>query len=554
MKIKNILICISLLIILLNISCVFATQEIDTNDTLTADDTTINEVSDNVDLQGNVVSVESDLSNRLGSANDENLLSKDNHSQSDDSVLAAKNTVSTQLITPNRVVYVSNALNGYDYSVILKDKNGKVLSGKKVSFSFNGKTQTSTTDKSGWAKVKLIANAQGAYGIEVAFAGDSDYAAISQNATIKLVKENTKFIAPNRLFYVKDVADGYTYSAILKTKDGSPLANKKVLLTIGTKKQVVMTDGKGYANFNIKLDTPGTHVLNLKFAGTISCYNGADENRKMNLILIPTKLVAPNRIVSIYEVANGYTYPVILKDKDGSPLVNKKITITINGKKFTGKTDKTGWANIAVIATKDGSNDVDVTFEGDNYYRTVTEHRTIKLVDTGNPYGKKAKKVWINSDMGSDDMKNEVARLLRQNGWTVHVGDTDSNAHYVDYFKVTSDYQAYITLYNGFCAGTVREAYSSSIQNTLKQKGVTLVIMWDTRDWTNPQGMAPYRYGDFKGYNASRAWDDNFSVGDPSINDVDGYLRSNDAKYCAYPSAEGLVAQFLAGGYLAMHP
>lgn len=315
-----------------------------------------------------------------------------------------------------------------------------------------------------------------------------------------------------------------------------------------------MTDDKGYANFDVKLTKPGSYVMNLKFAGTISCYNNVTENRNFNLILIPTKLVAPNRIVSIYEVANGYTYPVILKDKDGSPLDNKKITITINGKKFTGKTDKTGWANIAVIATKDGNNDVDVTFEGDNYYSAVTEHRNIKLVDTGNPYGKKAKKVWINSDMGSDDMKNEVARLLRQNGWTVYVGATDSNAHYTDYFKVTSDYQAYITLYNGFCAGTVREAYSSSIQNTLKQKGVTLVIMWDTRDWTNPEGMAPYRYGDFTGYTAKKAWDDNFSVGDPRIDDVDAYLRSNNAKYCAYPSAEGLVAQFLAGGYLAMHP
>ena len=53
MKIKNIIICISLLIILLNISCVFATQEIDTNNTLMADDTAINEVSDNGELQGN---------------------------------------------------------------------------------------------------------------------------------------------------------------------------------------------------------------------------------------------------------------------------------------------------------------------------------------------------------------------------------------------------------------------------------------------------------------------------------------------------------------------
>ena len=106
-------------------------------------------------------------------------------------------------------------------------------------------------------------------------------------------------------------------------------------------------------------------------------------------------------------------------------------------------------------------------------------------------------------------------------------------------------------MYNGFCAGTVREAYSSSIQNVLKSKGVQLVIMWDTSDWTNPQGMAPYKYGDFTGYNAKRAWDDNFSVGDPSINNVGAWLKSNNAFYCANPTAQGLVDQFLAGGYFA---
>ena len=168
---------------------------------------------------------------------------------------------------------------------------------------------------------------------------------------------------------------------------------------------------------------------------------------------------------------------------------------------------------------------------------------------TSNPYGNKAKKIWINSDNGSGNMKNAVANLLKQKGWEVHNGRTCSNCHYEDYFNVSSDYQVYATMYNGFCAGTVREAYSSSIQNTLKKKGVVLVIMWDTSGWTNPQGMQPYRFGDFSGYNASRAWDDNFSSSDPSIKNVSQWLKNNNAIYCANPTADGIVEQFLAGGY-----
>ena len=167
----------------------------------------------------------------------------------------------------------------------------------------------------------------------------------------------------------------------------------------------------------------------------------------------------------------------------------------------------------------------------------------------GNPYGNKAKKIWINADNGSGSMKSAVANVLKNKGWDVHVGRTGSNVHYEDYFNVTNDYQCYATLYNGFCAGTIREAYSDSIQNTLKKKGVVLVVMWDTSGWTNPQGMQPYRNGDFSGYNAGRAWDDNFSSSDPSINNVAGWLKSKGAIYCASPTAEGIVDQFLKGGY-----
>ena len=172
---------------------------------------------------------------------------------------------------------------------------------------------------------------------------------------------------------------------------------------------------------------------------------------------------------------------------------------------------------------------------------------TSKTTTTSNPY--KNKKIWINADNGSCGMKNSIANLLKSKGWTVKNAGCCSNCHYSDYFNVTSDYGVYATLYNGFCAGTVREAYSSSIQNTLKKKGVQLVIMWDTSDWTNPQGMKPYRYGDFTGYNAGRAWDDNFSSSDPSIKNVSQWLKNNNAVYCCGPTADDIVKQFLAGGY-----
>ena len=153
-------------------------------------------------------------------------------------------------------------------------------------------------------------------------------------------------------------------------------------------------------------------------------------------------------------------------------------------------------------------------------------------------------KAWINADNGSNDMKMALAKVLTSRGWEVHVGETGSNVHYQDYFAVTADFDVYITLYNGFCAGTVREAYGPEIQAELQRKGVRLVIAWDSREWL--QKMRPYRYGNFRGYSARRAWDDNFSREDPSIPDVWGFLREHHAAYCVGPDAERMADQ-LAG-------
>lgn len=450
MKIKNKIVFISLiLLILLSITCVSATQEADVNDTLTASESNIDEVS--VSSDSEIQSAESNFTDsvKLSMSEDSQL----GYSADDASLEASKST--PQLYTANRALYVKDAAQGYNYLIILKDNNGKALSGKSLSVNFNGKNYTATTDARGWASVKIAANTAGMYNVNVTFKGDKNYNLISKNSTIGLVKEPVYFVAPNRVLY-------------------------------------------------------------------------------------------------IYEIYDGYTFPMIVKDKDGKTLANQIALVEFNGKRQAGYTDAKGWFYINITANNLGTFKVTLKSGENRYYRFATDSRTITIImNHNNPYGKKAKKVWINADMGSDDMKKAVADLLRKQGWTVYVGQTYSNAHYTDYFKVTSDYQVYITLYNGFCAGTIREAYSSSIQNTLKQKGVVLVVMWDTRDWTNPQGMKPYRYGDFTGYDAARAWDDNFSTSDPSINNVASWLKSKNALYCANPTASGLVSQFLAGGYFA---
>ena len=141
-----------------------------------------------------------------------------------------------------------------------------------------------------------------------------------------------------------------------------------------------------------------------------------------------------------------------------------------------------------------------------------------------NPF--KGKKIWINADSGSDTRKNQVANILKNKGYSVHVSGTGPGYHYSDYTNVPANY-VYITMYNGFCAGTIQEQYSSSILNKLKNKNVTMVVMIDTYYWT--EKMKPYRYGDFTGKKTKRAWDDNTVNNNPSHQRLTVIHADNDA-------------------------
>ena len=203
----------------------------------------------------------------------------------------------TSLITPDRVISVNDGVNGYEYQFILKDKNGTALAGKEVSVSFNDKIQTVTTDENGWGTATLKANEEGVYDVEVAYDGDSEYYGISKTATVKLVREKTAFVAPDRTVYVQQMSRGYTYSAILKDANGKVLANKKVLFIFNGKKQVTYTDEKGYATVKLTAVNAGTQTVTIKFAGD-RYYRETQTTRTIKIVRESTKLSVPDKVFS----------------------------------------------------------------------------------------------------------------------------------------------------------------------------------------------------------------------------------------------------------------
>jgi protocatechuate 3,4-dioxygenase beta subunit len=67
-----------------------------------------------------------------------------------------------------------------------KSSRGNPVSGRKVTFTVNGKTYSATTDSSGVAKANVSLTTKGTYTVTTKFAGDTTYGAVTKTSTLKL--------------------------------------------------------------------------------------------------------------------------------------------------------------------------------------------------------------------------------------------------------------------------------------------------------------------------------------------------------------------------------
>ena len=174
------------------------------------------------------------------------------------------------MITAINKAYIIN-YDGY-YSITLKDIQGKVLSGKKVSFTLNGKNiGSATTNANGVASIKLsakilkTANA-GKKNLVIKFIGDFNYNDASKTVRITINKEKTKIKAKKKIF--KRNKKVKKYSITLKNSKGKTVKNVKVTLKIKKKIFKAKTNKKGKATFKIKgLTKKGTFKSKIIFKG-----------------------------------------------------------------------------------------------------------------------------------------------------------------------------------------------------------------------------------------------------------------------------------------------
>lgn len=176
----------------------------------------------------------------------------------------------------------------------------------------------------------------------------------------------------------------------------------------------------------------------------------------------------------------------------------------------------------------------------------------------GNPFNNKDKKIIVSADRGGNSgFKNAIVKKLKADGWSVTDLGIGSDQHSASYRMLSSKYAVNLVIYNGMCAGTIKECYDGWLKGKHEKYGVTLVNMWDTSHWTskkgkhNKKGDWYHRNGDMSDYYLATAWDWNRGSS-PVIKDVEAYFKKYKVVYCCGTTPANAYKQFLAGGYAKM--
>lgn len=214
---------------------------------------------------------------------------------------------------------------GSKFTVTLKDSSNKAIKKTKVKMTIDGKTYTKTTDSKGKASL-TISLKSGKYTTTTTFDGTKTYEKKSVKNTIT-VKSTVK--CSDMTKYYKNKA---AYYSKFYDKKGKLLRETSIKFKLNGKTYTVQTSKKGVGKLAIDLK-PGTY--------SISSINSKTSETITKTITIKS-LIETNDLTMTE--GDGSKFSVKVLNSYGKASPNKKVTLKVNGKTYTPKSNANGIA------------------------------------------------------------------------------------------------------------------------------------------------------------------------------------------------------------------
>ena len=157
---------------------------------------------------------------------------------------------------------------------------------------------------------------------------------------------NYLIITGDSYLHAKNIAmfynDGNSYVLKLTDAKGNPIKNQIIQITIANKNYNIKTNDKGYAQLKIK-QKAGNYKITAEFKGN----NQYSSTKIINTLKILKSPITQNKNMEIYYLSGTFKVKIIKNNgKNAGP--GHKVQFTINGKTYTKKTNKEGYATIKI--------------------------------------------------------------------------------------------------------------------------------------------------------------------------------------------------------------
>ena len=260
-----------------------------------------------------------------------------------------------------------------DILITLTDGEGNPLSDFTVSVDLNG-VKNYTTDSNGQVKVSTKGLIPKTYTATISYAGNDLYNESSATAKVTINKINTKLTAAK----VTATYNVNKYLIItLKDASGNPLAKKKITVKVGSIAKNLTTNSSGKVAVLISKLVPKTYTASISFAGD-SYYNKSSAKATVVVKKATPKLTAKAKTFKVKVKTKNYA--ITLKNNKGAVMKSTKVTLKVNGKTYSAKTNSKGVATFKITnLKKKGTFTAVVTYAGSKYYNKVTKKPKITV-------------------------------------------------------------------------------------------------------------------------------------------------------------------------------
>ena len=259
---------------------------------------------------------------------------------------------------------------------ILNDQYGLRVSNQQLNITIDDIKQNRMTNEDGELNIEYILNHVGTHTVTVSYDGNELYNNCSTSTDINVEYITTKI----NLTVTNTTALNNTMILItiqLTDDNDNKLNNQNITININGILENLRTDNEGRI---IKDYTPrwtGTHTITATYDGN-SQYNQSTNSTTINVKTLNTKLdITLNDTTP--KINTPITINTVLTDENENKLSNRDVTVNINGKTETLRTDNNGLITTEYTPNRMGTHTITVTYEGNSQYNQSTNSTTIVI-------------------------------------------------------------------------------------------------------------------------------------------------------------------------------